>query len=196
MEDDRRFTADPTYGPSVRGKLLVAGPALVDPNFVRTVVVMIEHNEQGALGFIVNREVSVPMGELLPSWPYPDQLAFQGGPVEGQTGLGLGLLHTSVTLPPPPEARPLLGSLYAVDLTADGAYLATIFRSLRVFFGYAGWAPGQLDRELEDFGWIVVDGEESDIFSEDPEQQWSSVLARQPGRVRELRHYPIDPAWN
>lgn len=196
MDDDRRWAPDPNYPGSVRGKLLIAGPSLTDPNFERTVVVMIEHNEHGAFGFIVNREVTTRMGELLPSWPGAGEPVFQGGPVDQQTGLGLGLLHPTVTLPPPPEARPLLGSLYAVDLTADGAYLSGLFRSMRVFLGYAGWSPGQLDLELDDFGWIVADGEESDVFWSSPDTQWSDVLARQSGSARRLRHYPTDPAWN
>jgi len=182
-----------SHGSSTKARLLVAAPELVDPNFCRTVVLMLEHDENGALGLVLNRPRMVGGGEAVPHWA--DRLAapghlHDGGPVSKDSVIGLGLGGTDGE-----GTTPLLGRLCVVDLHRSPDELADV-EQVRLFAGYSGWTGGQLDAELVAGGWIVVDAQEEDALAVDADCLWSAVLARQEGMTSLLADYPDDPAVN
>jgi len=190
------WTPDPSHPRSVRSQLLLGGPHLIDPNFFRTVVLVLEHNAEGAFGLVVNRPLDIRVVDIVEGWdgvPGAD-VVHAGGPVSPDTGFGLALIAPG--FPVPEGVRPILGELHAVDLSADPAFVVPALASLRIFAGYSGWSPGQLDDELERLGWLVVDGRPTDAFCTKPETQWSDVLRRQPGELKRLADYPLDPQLN
>jgi putative transcriptional regulator len=183
------------------GRLLVAAPALMDPNFARSVVLLLDHDEAGTLGIILNRPTRLPVSEVLGGWATlttgPD-VVFQGGPVGLDSALGLAELGPSYTDgdEEPLGWRQVFGSVGLVDLDAPPEVLAAELRSLRIFAGYAGWGAGQLDGELEQGAWYVVESVPGDAFSLRPEALWRSVLRRQPGELAFLANAPEDPSLN
>ena len=181
---------------SWEGKLLVATPALTDPNFARTVVQLVTHaDDDGALGVVLNRPTETPLGDVLPGWALlaPDPVVvFLGGPVQESAAiclarLGPGEHAESVVVVP---GAPWLGTL---DLEAEPA---DSVQEVRVFAGYAGWSPGQLEAEVEEEAWWVVDGLPSDCFTPDPHGLWSAVLRRQGMPLALAATYPPDVALN
>lgn len=183
------------------GRLLVATPPLVDPNFDRSVVFMLNHDDDGALGLVLNRpddDVIVPGLESWLDRSTPPSAVFAGGPVELQGLIGLarsddaepGELWAPVMAPAGPRG------LGTVDLSSDPLLVPFRVQELRVFRGYAGWGPGQLDGELAAGAWIVVDAHPDDLFCTEPDELWHRVLARQPGRISWLAHFPDDPSVN
>jgi putative transcriptional regulator len=181
---------------SLKGKLLVATPPLADPNFDRTVVLLLEHGTEGAVGLVLNRPSETPVREQLPTWAdrvgEPD-LLFVGGPVQEDAIIALGLADRAVLT----EAfSPVRGPMGTVDLTAEPDEVGVVLQAVRVFAGYAGWGPGQLEGELLQRAWIVVDAEPHDAVSTDPSELWWTVLARQPGQLSWLSLYPPDELAN
>ena len=190
-------------GPDVSrhaGSLLVATPALGDPHFDRTVVLLLDHDENGALGVVINRPTPVPVDDVLPDWsPYVtgDAVLFAGGPVGTDSALALAQLEGGA----PPEApmpgfRPLAGELGLVDLDTPPELLAPGLRGLRVFAGYSGWGPGQLEAEIESDAWFVVPAYVGDPFAEEADRMWRAVLRRQPGELAWVSTVPEDPSMN
>ncbi|HET9728209.1 MAG TPA: YqgE/AlgH family protein [Acidimicrobiia bacterium] len=183
-------------GESLRGRLLVATPPLVDPNFDRTVVLVLEHGDDGALGIVLNRPSATALGEILPEWsPLASgpRVVFTGGPVMPEAVIALGRVG------PPGGAEgfvSLLHDLVTLDLDRDPLDLGAPLDSLRVFVGYAGWGPGQLENELAQHAWFVVDVEPDDVFADHPEQLWRTVLRRQRGHVALFANYPEDATVN
>ena len=191
-------------GPSTTGRLLLATPPLGDPNFDRTVVLMLEHNDEGALGLVLNRptvEDEVP--GLAPWFGVASEPAvvFRGGPVEPETLIGLAAAA--------PEDRaladdaggsdgwaPLTSGLGTVDLESDPDEVSPAFLGFRLFRGYAGWGAGQLEDELADGAWIVLDRVPADPFTTEPDDLWRSVLRRQGGRLAWLANCPDDLSAN
>jgi putative transcriptional regulator len=179
------------------GRLLVATPTLEDPNFRRTVVLVLDHSDDGALGIVVNRPLEVDVAAVLPAWqPYttnPGRL-FQGGPVQLDSALGL------VAVPgdgrEPEGVRRIIGSLGLVDLDTPPDALAGDVAGLRIFAGYAGWSSGQLEDEIGEGAWYVVDSEPRDPFTDAPEGLWRAVLRRQRGDLALVSTYPDDPSMN
>jgi putative transcriptional regulator len=177
---------------SVRGRLLVATPDLRDPNFSRTVVLMLEHGDDGALGVVLNRPIDLTVADVLPDWAdlsSAPACLFVGGPVAPTAVIGLGRGEG-------PVFQPLFDGLGTLDLDLDPALYASTMPSLRVFVGYAGWSPGQLELELAAGGWLVVDLASDDPFSADPSQLWQAVLRRQGGRLAMFASAPEDPSTN
>jgi putative transcriptional regulator len=173
--------------------LLVALPPLVDENFDRTVVLMLEHTDEGALGVVLNRPSERPVMDLLEGWAdltSPPSVLFEGGPVETDAVIGLALSGG-----PDDSPRPSVGDIGTVDLTAAPEE-APRLRALRLFAGYAGWAPQQLEQELAAGAWVAVDGTVDDAFGADPSTLWRSVLRRQGGTVAWMANYPDEPAVN
>jgi putative transcriptional regulator len=177
---------------------------LDDPNFDRSVVYMVEHHDEGALGLVLNRPSGEELVDPLEGWvsvqSAPSRV-FSGGPVEPDALIALARLDQ----PPAPDAdgeqdteylAPLTGEIASADLAADPALIVGRINALRVFRGYAGWEPGQLEAEIESGSWIVVDSDPSDVFTDDPEELWRRVLRRQPGRLGWLAEAPDDLAWN
>jgi putative transcriptional regulator len=189
---------------STVGKLLIAEPMLEDPNFDRTVVLMIEHTPDGALGVVLNRptelEVDAVLGEWAPLAASP-QVLYMGGPVQQNGVLALArlrpaddrdgddLLHT-------PGWTSVLGDIGTVDLNADPQDVAGGVDSVRFFAGYSGWGGGQLEAELAEGAWLVVPADPGDVFAPDPETMWRAVLRRQGGKVAMLAHFPAHPSLN
>lgn len=181
---------------SLRGRLLVSTPDLRDPNFSRAVVLVVEHDADGALGLILNRPSGTSVGEVLPAW---DQIAsdppvvFSGGPVDGSAAICLGSTRPGVVSAAVQVISPTVG---VVDLDADPALLSTDVAYVRIFAGYAGWGAGQLDQEVVLGGWFVVDSLPTDAFTPSPGGLWRTVLRRQGGRLALFSTYPEDPAHN
>lgn len=180
-----------------RGRLLVAGPPLEDPNFRRTVVFMIEHNEEGALGVVLNRPSPIDLADAVPQWA---ELAanppavFIGGPVEQGAVLGLGRL---VAEDPPEGLTPVHAGIGVLDLEADPVRLVGDVGGVRLFTGYSGWGPGQLEDELAMGGWFVVDAEPDDVTTTEPDDLWRAVLRRQPDDdLARLALFPNDLSAN
>ena len=179
------------------GRLLVATPRLTDPNFRRSVVLLLDHGDDGALGIVVNRPLEVDVSAVLPSWqPYatePGRL-FQGGPVALDSALGV------VAVPgddaEPMGVRRIIGSLGLVDLDTPPQVVAGGVAGLRIFAGYAGWSGGQLEDEIREGAWYVVDSEPWDPFSDTPHRLWREVLRRQRGELALVSTYPEDPTLN
>jgi putative transcriptional regulator len=181
---------------SVAGKLLVAAPALGDPNFDRTVIFVLEHTDDGALGLVLNRRSAASVEETLPRWtelaaPPPD--VFVGGPVDPQAAICLATVHAGTD---PEGWQRLSGELGVLDLDADPALLAASLTGLRIFAGYAGWSGGQLDGELAAGGWYVVVAAPGDVMTPAPEHLWRQVLRRQRGPLALVSTFPPDPRLN
>jgi putative transcriptional regulator len=189
----------PTDG--MRGKLLVASPNLRGATFQRTVIAILEHNDDGALGVVVNRPGEIPLADIAPSvaeLASEPAVLFSGGPVEPQAAIALGMLPVgSAAAAMPAEGwRPVVPPLVTVDLDQDPTLLAAAMRGLRVFAGYAGWSGGQLESEIEQGAWYVVDSLPMDPFFAAPEQLWTAVLRRQPWPLSAVANFPLDPTLN
>ncbi len=173
----------------ISGRLLVASPMLGDPNFARTVVLMLAHGDEGALGLVLNRPSEVDVGAVLPEvWldvaPDP-RVLFVGGPVAPDSVIGLARVRGEGE-----GYVAMAGGLVTVDLERTPDSIADGVSATRIFAGHAGWGPGQLEGELTVPGWIVVDAEDGDPFTDDPDGLWRVVLGRQPGRVGWLANFP------
>ena len=184
------------------GRLLVATPLLGDPNFRRTVVLIVEHEEtEGTLGVVLNRPTQIPVGQVLEQWTdlvTEPSVVFKGGPVGPSSALALALVPGKEE----PvgwralDGAPSLARLGLLDLDTPPRLLAPAIQSLRVYAGYAGWSPGQLQVEIDEGAWHVVAGEPGDIFAATPEELWRTVLRRQGGETAFLATYPDDPGLN
>jgi putative transcriptional regulator len=180
------------------GRLLVATPIIDEPTFARTVVLLLDHDEDGSLGVVLNRPTEVDVDDVLPDWEpvvTGDAVVFDGGPVGRDSALGLA------AVPGREEDEPLgfrrvTGAFGLVDLDAPPELLAAEVSGLRIFAGYAGWSAGQLDDELDDGAWFVVEAEHGDAFTTEPTGLWRSVLRRQRGEMAFVSTYPHDPADN
>jgi putative transcriptional regulator len=176
------------------GQLLVASPVVGDPNFARSLVLLLDVDENGSLGVVLNRPTGVRLAEVLDPWePMASAPAvlFRGGPVEPDGALGVAELADGV--PEPPGWRRMFGRTGLVDLDVPtyGDYA-----SVRVYAGYAGWGPGQLEAEIADGAWYVVPAQPEDLVAPDPEGLWRQVLRRQPAPLSLLLTMPADPARN
>lgn len=187
---------------SLSGRLLVATPLLGDPNFRRTVVLIVEDEpEEGTLGVVLNRPTEVQVGQVLEAWTdlvTGPTVVFRGGPVSPNSALALALARGQDE---PLGWRSLEGSslmsrIGLIDLEAPPELLAGGITSLRVFAGYAGWGKGQLREEISEGAWYVLPGEPADAFLADPERLWPEVLRRQGGEFAIVATYPDDPMHN
>jgi putative transcriptional regulator len=181
---------------SLRGKLLVAAPSLADPNFYRTVVLMLEHTDDGAAGVVLNRPSETEVREHLPQWAEaaaePD-VVFVGGPVQPN-----GVICLAQTMPDrAPDGFVALGDcIGTLDLERDADLALPHLEALRVFAGYAGWGGGQLEGELAEDAWLALESLPDDLFTPDPKHLWREVFRRQPGNLRLLANYPPHPSLN
>ncbi|HET7476231.1 MAG TPA: YqgE/AlgH family protein [Dermatophilaceae bacterium] len=178
------------------GRLLVATPSTGGDVFRRSVVLVLHHDEHGAQGVVLNRPLDAPVGAVLPPWqPHvsaPDRL-FQGGPVELDSALGLVLVPGDGE---PMGVRRLFRGVGLLDLDAPPVLVMPEVGALRIFAGYAGWSPGQLEAEIRAGGWYVLDAETADTFTASPEDLWRQVLSRQPGPLSWVASFPDDPSMN
>jgi putative transcriptional regulator len=177
----------------MRGRLLIAGPGLFDPNFRRTVVLIGEHNEEGALGVVLNRPTPLAVAEAVPPLAplvADGEVLFVGGPVQPESPVVLAEFHR-------PDAADVLafGSIGFLTGHVDADDRDEIRRA-RVFAGYAGWGAGQLETEVDAGGWILEPAEPDDVFADRPEGLWSAVLRRKGGEFALLATMPFDPSTN
>lgn len=182
---------------SLAGKLLVASLSLTDPNFFRTVVLVCKHDGEGALGLVLNRPLELePVEFHLPEWgklAAEPGVVFHGGPVETTAALVLGR-YTHPLAPGLPNA--VTGRSALLDLSLPFEELAPGLEAVRLFAGYSGWSGGQLEGELEQEAWFVVDPLETDLFTAEPQTLWRDVLRRQPGKLAMFAFAPADPSVN
>jgi putative transcriptional regulator len=179
---------------SLKGQLLLASPGLFDPNFRRTVVLVTEHNEEGAAGLVLNRPSETAVAEavpdLLPLVEDEDRV-YVGGPVQESAVLVLAEFDD------PDEAAVLVvDDVGFVPGDGDFGLLAASTRRARVFAGYAGWGPGQLEAELEESSWIVESGAATGLFPEPDDDLWGAVLRDKGGLYRVVALMPDDPSLN
>jgi len=180
---------------SLRGKLLLAGPVLKDPNFDRTVVLITEHTEEGAMGLVLNRPSEAALDEAVPDLAWVadgDDPVFVGGPV-APTGVIVLAEWTD-----PAQAVVLVEDdlgFVPGDAEDTDALAAAISRA-RVYAGHAGWGPGQLEAELAEEAWIVEAPLREELFSAEPETLWSAVLRRMGREFALLSTMPPDPSLN
>ena len=189
------------------GRLLVATPALSDPNFERAVILLLQvDDEDGALGLVLNRPSDTGVSEVLPGWDalaQAPEVVFQGGPVQPQAAICLGrgrpglagVGASAVAAWSSLDGSPS-GLLGTVDLDVEPDELSPVVDAVRVFAGYAGWAAGQLEAEVEEGSWWVLDALPGDAFSPTPAGLWRQVLRRQGPPLAFATTYPDDPTDN
>ena len=175
--------------------LLVASPVLVDPNFFRSVVLLMDHDSDGTVGVVVNRSLDMDVSEHLQAWGErvtPPARIFEGGPVQPETAIGVAFrpgVDADGTWKPTPD------SVGFVDVSLDPDDIQGV-EDARIFAGYAGWGAGQLDMELEIDSWFPVEGSVDDVFDPVPKTLWRRVLLRQELHIARYANYPIDPRSN
>jgi len=172
---------------SFGGRLLVATPLLIDPNFWRTVVLLLQHDQDGSIGVVLNRPTVEQVETHIPVWgpvaARPGTVHF-GGPVDPRIAIGLATGQSGE-----PTGVP---GLSIVDLEASpGPELAAV----RIYSGYSGWGQGQLEAEIAEGSWYVVPASPDDPFDR-PEGQWSRILRRQKGHLALVSTFPDDVDLN
>jgi len=180
---------------SYAGRLLVATPLIADPTFERTVVLLVAHGAEGAFGVVLNRPTDTPVADVVPGWARhaaAPGVVFLGGPVSRDSLVALG---RSAAVGAHTEAR-IFADCAAVDLGAPPEDGGPPWDGIRLFAGSAGWAPRQLEDELAEGAWWLVDADPADVTSSDPDRQWSTVLRRQRGEVAWFANHPEDPSAN
>lgn len=184
--------------PPERGRLLVATPTLEDPNFDRSVVFLLAADEDGALGVVLNRPSETPVSDIVPHWSLlvsTPPVLFVGGPVQPNAAICVGR-HADGPTEDVEGYSHLVADLGTVDLHKEPDEIDVRLEGLRVFSGYSGWGPGQLDEEIEAGAWLVVESEPEDVLSSDPGGLWARVLRRQGGWAAVLARHPADPSLN
>ncbi len=177
------------------GMLLVASPILSDSNFFRSVVLLLDHDDDGSVGVVLDRPLELEVRDHIPVWSdylAPPMLVFDGGPVQPETAIG-------VAWRPGIEAaaawQPTVDGVGFIDVSLDPDDVIGV-EKLRVFSGYAGWGAGQLEMELGIWSWFPVEGSSEDVFDADPATLWRRVLLRQEPHIARYANYPIDPRSN
>jgi len=185
---------------TLTGSLLVATPMLDEPPFRRAVVLLLDHDEDGALGVVVNQAADVSVRRVLADWSLSVSepgVLFVGGPVSTDNALALGELADGIADPSAlPGWRGCFGRIGLVDLDLPPAAVTGLIGRMRIFAGYSGWGSGQLEGEIADGAWYVVESEPDDVFDLDPAGLWRRVLRRQRDEMAFVSTYPDDPALN
>ena len=179
---------------SLRGQLLVAAPTLLDPNFRRTVVLIAEHGDEGAMGIVLNRASEIDVADAAPSLAHlvePGELVHTGGPVQPTAVVIVAEFDD-----PEQAASIVVDNVGFVAAESDFDALENGVARARVFAGLAGWAPGQLEAELERDDWFLEPADAEDVFSDDPDALWSAVLERKGGQYVLIARMPLDPSLN
>lgn len=189
------FTSDNVVVPG-KGDLLISEPYLPDPNFERTVVYLCEHDENGTIGFVLNKPSNAIFGELMPEVASFDERVYVGGPVQQDS---LHFLHRADDqLGGGVEVKNSISWGGNFDELMSMINLGSIRREdYRFFVGYSGWSPGQLDDELQAKSWIVYKNASPEtIFDIEPEELWPHVLKNMGGKFKVIANYPLDPRLN
>lgn len=183
------------------GKLLIATPAIGDGNFEQSVIYMLHHDADGALGVIINDPTELDVAELLPRWAdlaTVPAVIFGGGPVEQNGFIGVARRVAGYNTDEPPECTVPVAhtNLATVDLESDPAIAAAHVDQLRLFRGYSGWGAHQLDTELAAGAWFTVESLDTDMWTSEPAGLYEQVLLRQSGEMRWFANAPLDPSQN
>lgn len=181
------------------GTLLLANTDLLEPTFRRSVIYIVEHNDGGTLGVVLNRPSETAVYNVLPQWAKlaaKPKTMFIGGPVKRDAALCLATLRVGVEAAGIPGLRHVQGRMVMVDLDADPEPLAPVLEGVRIFAGYSGWTIGQLEGEIERDDWIVLSALPSDVLIETRVDLWARVLRRQPLPLSLLATHPIDVSRN
>jgi len=182
---------------SLAGRLLVATPALKDPNFERTVVMLVAHEPGGTLGVVLNRATEVTVAEVLDGWSGlagDPSVVFEGGPMQPESAICLA--RTRLATGRVAGFNRVSGAVGTLDLSQDPQTIKDKILGVRVFAGYAGWEDGQLEREIESGSWFVFDALPGDPFVARPDDLWPMVLRRQGGLMAAVAIFPSDPTMN
>ncbi len=178
-----------------KGRLLLSEPYLADPNFERTVILLTEHNEEGSVGFILNKPSESNVSEVMEDLKGLEAQIFIGGPVQQDT---LHFIHRCANLE---DAIELENGIYwggnfeqLVSMVETGKFLVS---DIKFFLGYSGWSPDQLQEELKLNSWIVSDRVSHElIFETLPDQMWKRAMHELGGRFSVYSNYPADPRMN
>ena len=175
------------------GRLLLSNATLFDPNFRRTVVLIGHHDEEGAVGVVLNRPLGVPVDTAVP--PLSDLVAlgdelFEGGPVQPDAAVVIAEFSD-----PTRASLVAFGAIGFLPDEMDTADRDAIVRA-RIFAGYSGWGPGQLEDELAEDAWLVTAATEEDVFTPEPDRLWEQVIRRLGPGYAMLQTMPIDPSAN
>jgi len=193
-EDPEDFIA-PAAARVRAGTLLLANTDLFEPTFRRSVIYVVEHNEDGTLGVVLNRASETAVYNVLPQWAKlaaRPKTMFIGGPVKRDSALCLATVRVGVDAHSVPGLRHVQGRIAMVDLDADPDVIEEAVEGLRIYAGYSGWSLGQLDGEIERDDWIVLSGLPSDVLVEPRVDLWGQVLRRQTMPTALLATHPID----
>lgn len=179
------------------GQVLLSEPFLQDPNFERTVVLIVQESEAGSVGFVLNQKLDITSNELITQFDFPEMPIYQGGPVGLDT---LNLIH--FTDKPFEGSIPLCKNIYwggDMEKIREGLHDGSIHQEhIKLFQGYSGWAPGQLYEEIENDDWIVADANTSDIFNPTllGNQLWKKIISTLGDDYKLMVNYPTDPSLN
>lgn len=182
-----------------RGRLIVATPDLEDPNFDGTVVLLLEHDAEGSVGVVLNRPSELQVDEAMAGPPAaaterwddlaaPPSTVFVGGPVRPNAVVALALVAEVLD---PDSWEPISGDLGVVRLGGGPVPAVGEIDALRVFAGYSGWGPGQLEDEIRTGAWFVVESDPDDCFTPEPDLLWWQVLRRQGGMFTTVTDNPV-----
>jgi putative transcriptional regulator len=178
-----------------KGTILIANPFLKDPNFVRTVIFLCEHQEEGTFGFVVNKLFPKTLDELLSDLDEYKAPVYYGGPVQRDT---LHFLHQYPDLIP--GGQKVFDNVYwggnFESLVVNIKNHNIDFDKIKFFIGYSGWAAGQLDEEMEEKSWLTVKATERLIFHENPDEVWKDALRELGGEYEMMINFPTDPQLN
>lgn len=177
------------------GILLISDPFLKDPNFMRTVVLLCEHNAEGTFGLVINRTLSAKLGDLIHDLTAVSLPVYYGGPVQTDT---LHFIHQLPHLIP--GSQEIAKGIY---WGGDFSLLSTMLKNksidtskIRFYLGYSGWGDGQLDEEMKEKSWLTVTGNKTLVFHTDANAIWKDALKQMGGQYEQLVNYPIDPQLN
>lgn len=178
---------------SLRGKLLIASPALSDPNFARSVILITEHAEHGAMGMVLNRPSETGVAEVAPELEpiAADGRVYIGGPVQPQA-----LVVLAEFSDPEAAAWIVAADVGFVSADTDTEDLGRAVRRGRVYAGYSGWGAGQLEAEIAEDAWILEPPLPAELFPDDPASLWHDVLTRKGGQFALVARMPEDPSVN
>lgn len=198
------FSDDPEdYAPPAQrvraGTLLLANTELLEPTFRRSVIYVVEHNDGGTLGVVLNRPSETAVYNVLPQWAKlaaKPKTMFIGGPVKRDAALCLGTLRVGMDPAGVPGIRHVQGRMVMLDLDSDPDTISPYVEGVRIFAGYSGWTIGQLEGEIERDDWIVLSALPSDVLVEQRIDLWGRVLRRQPLPLSMLATHPIDVSRN
>lgn len=191
--NDYKLKKPPLSEPAA-GKLLIAEPFLRDGNFSRTVIFLCEHADDGSVGFVLNQDTDLKLGDILVELSSSNEPIFQGGPVQNDT------LHMLHQMPELLDGKQIIDNIYwggSFDALQETIMMHKYEpNTLKLFLGYAGWAAGQLNAEMAEGSWLVVDATPEIVFNTAPDEIWRKAISLLGDDYRYLAQMPIDPQLN